>query len=301
MPPHSLFASLPQSSSLLSFSVSSVCRFFSFLASAKSSAAAAFAFAASTSLSSAFNFATSSSPPLPLVADSSLSASDPLLDGFSSARVLPFLCAFFAFLMSFSTALSCAEISLVSEVVRSNSSLALASRRASFSSSSFSLAAMTTGSRSQGSFLASSSLRRCSSSLRFFSLASSSAFLASRFFSSASRPRFRSSSAAMSLSSFARFASSAASFVASIFAAQRSWAVWAAAPSNHTETALSHSFLAALFTSFVTSLISSSDKPHFLPRERISVVRSSEAYCGCQACAHSTFAGCSASTLPGRQ
>mmetsp|Transcript_5332 Transcript_5332/g.12835 ORF Transcript_5332/g.12835 Transcript_5332/m.12835 type:complete len:269 (+) Transcript_5332:25-831(+) len=231
--------------SSLSLFFSSFCFSFSFFASAKSSSAAAFALATSISLSSAFRLSTSA----PLLGFSS--ADDAPFDS-KSATVLPFLWAFFAFLITFSTCLSCAEMSLVREVVRSNSSFAFASLLASFSSSSFSFAATTAGSSNQGSFFASSSRLRCSASLRFFSLTSSSFCFASRFFSNSAKPRFLSSSASMSLFSFACLAASAAASASSTFAKKRSLAVFTDEPSAHRLAALSHSFFAAAFTALVT-------------------------------------------------
>mmetsp|Transcript_48102 Transcript_48102/g.127558 ORF Transcript_48102/g.127558 Transcript_48102/m.127558 type:complete len:259 (+) Transcript_48102:36-812(+) len=178
-------------------------------ASLKLSASAAFFFSSCTFASSAFK-AASSPPASPFAAGSSAA--------FSGVPASPafwdFLYSFFAFFMVFFSSRSALEMSLVSDVDKSNSSFAFASLRCAFKSSRSSSAFLTSGTISQGSrFILSSSSFFFLSNL-ILSFSSSISRFALRFFSSSSRAAFRSSSLLSSSFLFASAASSSFFFSA---------------------------------------------------------------------------------------
>mmetsp|Transcript_111506 Transcript_111506/g.296357 ORF Transcript_111506/g.296357 Transcript_111506/m.296357 type:complete len:339 (+) Transcript_111506:447-1463(+) len=190
---------------------------------------------------------------------------------------------------------SAAETSLVSCVERSNSNCALASRRCSLRLAIFSSTAATSGAFNHGSRKARSCSRTFSRRCLTSSFAAFAFALASRFFCSSSTFFFRTSDDA---SSSLRLASAASSFCRTLSSTSDCSAPLISAmpgdPSRHCFAVFSHCFFAWSFTTFVTAFTSSSLSPKASDLARSSVVRSTAANSGCQACANSTGVALSA-------
>mmetsp|Transcript_116258 Transcript_116258/g.335829 ORF Transcript_116258/g.335829 Transcript_116258/m.335829 type:complete len:419 (-) Transcript_116258:566-1822(-) len=193
-------------------------------------------------------------------------------------------------------------MSFVNWLDKSNSSLAFASRLASFNSSTFFSAATTSGRFSHGSRFARSSSSCFWRRFRFSSASASAFRFASRFRSNSSSALFRSSSPASSSLRFASAASSSFRFFSSISSAKVFDNVACTSDSSrHVFAVFSQVFFAASFTIFVAALISSSERPKDLARPRSSVVRSKAANSGCHACTKSTGVVAEASRATSRQ
>mmetsp|Transcript_88254 Transcript_88254/g.250107 ORF Transcript_88254/g.250107 Transcript_88254/m.250107 type:complete len:209 (-) Transcript_88254:1162-1788(-) len=190
---------------------------------------------------------------------------------------------------SFRSALLTSFVSLVDS---SSSIFMFASRRSSWSAMSLSRASTTRGSCRHGS--RSSSFLRASATRLLFSsfLASSAACFSFRFLSNSSLAASPSLSAASA--SFLSF-SSCASFSSRSFCSasprDSSKPASSVEPARHCLAAFSHVFLASSFTAAVTAFTAASSRFHAaFAFSRVSVVRSSAATSGCQACRNSTCA-----------